>query len=353
MLLVEVALATNGVIKWAVPRASAITRIAISMLCANAAGHVLLQLRWVAPISRGAFFIVNLATVVTLSALALLDSALEPDPIVMNLQSDLDQMMAPGLSTSRQPEIGAPSFVRELNSKVIDDKRASQGAQILRAVGGKESPHAQVVDSDPQDVKEILATVKDREVFHLIWNKFDHSRYDELFQFLNRHNNSILYLSDLGALLEDQGFKAIFTDIQSRLPHISLVGCVKSDKKAKQGFKQVHLHPLKQDACLEVVQKWASNYIFEEKALEIAVEAAFLLRGGKGTELRLIKDLLERANQINREQPISKAAVWDVFKEFHLAEELALKEEKLFSRQSAPMPLFLFAFLLLFCLFFF
>lgn len=243
---------------------------------------------------------------------------------------------------SDEPLVEAPTFLKPLNRSGANIVRVRQADQIVRAVGSPRTPHAAVIDFEAEEMVEVLSAAEGKEVFHLVWTQFGDKGLTELTDFLSYHKGAIIYLSDLNSLLHDKKFLIFFEMIGKAGAYI--VGGVKSTSSNNvdfrlnlQMFKLVHLIPLKQAECLAEVTVWAKNYQFEDKALEIAVDAVFLLRGGKGTELSLVKDLLERA--VNRDDDrVSIQDVWAVFKTLHFAEEQAHAQKLTFHPELAVNP---------------
>lgn len=319
-----------------VPESYAITRILISVLCVNVAAEALMDFRLVKTIPLDTWVMANLVSTIFLSFLALrypqkpvseAEKIIKPTfklsvPESLREESNIEFFDKDFFS---EPPIEQPPFLKSL--KVIPFiQRIGQLEQIKRALGGQSTSHAAVLSCDEKELEKVLSVEEERAVFQFDMQQLDGNYMPALISFLSSHKNAIIYLPDLNLLLQMKNFSYLLTVFEE--VKASVVGCVKHALTTDaifqmniKKFKTVTLIPLTKEQCLEEIKQWAKDYQSEDKALNIAVEAAFLLKGGHGNESVVVQDLLERARKMCKENgKITIDNVLDVVMEFEMKE---------------------------------
>ncbi|MBP7074759.1 MAG: AAA family ATPase [Rhabdochlamydiaceae bacterium] len=222
----------------------------------------------------------------------------------------------------------------------VDGKHTAfveQAEQIQRAIGSNQvSKHVMV--SGCEDHLESVLSLLDKEVFVLNAKQLRPSV--ELEQrlvsfFTVDHPNSIVYVPSLDPLNQQPTeneelvlgyFQRVITRSES-----FMVGPITRvyDRTTVGSFKIVDLKPLSQEKVLQEITEFAQDqeYNSNEKALSVAVEAAFLLHKGNGKELAFVRDLIERAGN-NRGKQVTVESVWTTFKTLYLTVKRFEEEEK-------------------------
>jgi hypothetical protein len=207
-----------------------------------------------------------------------------------------------------QGEIVIPSFLRNIPKGNLQDERKGHVLQIEQALGGEREPHAMVVGSNAGELEHILTMVQDRQVVKMnssaYLNNAEH-HLQQLIEYLWSHPSVILYTPSS---------KLLHNSVLTRQipPQTSIV--LGDGQHDVEGFKKVQLMPLTQMECMAEVRRWcgAKSITFEDKALEIALEATFILHSESGAEYSFVQDLIERASKIGV-GPISAESIWKTF----------------------------------------
>jgi hypothetical protein len=300
------------------PSYSKTQRIVSSLLYGNLATYALTHTKLMTPLAANAWIISNLVTLAWMV------------------------FFSPNKVVHAKNKFNSEKEILRCLHKVekVEGKHAAlleQAEQIERALGSNQvSKHVMLSGCD--DHLESVLSLSEKEVFVL---DVKHLRPSvELEQRLIRffsidHPNSIVYVPSLDPLnqqpTEDEEivlgyFQRVITRSNS-----FMVGPITRvyNRTTVGSFKIVDLKPLTLEKVLQEITEFTQDqgYNCDEKALSVAVEAAFLLHKGNGKELALVRDLIERAGN-NPDKLVTVESVWTTFKNLYLTVKRFEEEQK-------------------------